>query len=130
MKIDHIAIWVDDIEKMRKFYLTYFDVTCNPLYYNPVRKYSSYFLTFDGGSSRIELMNQENNIDECISKRGFTKGWAHLALTVGSKDKVNLITERFRKDGYTIQSEPRTTGDGYYESAILDPEGNLIELIA
>ncbi|MDL2245254.1 VOC family protein [Parabacteroides sp. OttesenSCG-928-J18] len=89
MKIEHIAFWVDDIEKMREFYLHYFNLSCGDKYVNPTKNYTSYFLTFNEGGSRIELMNRPD----------------------------------------TIASEPRTSGDGYYESAVLDPEGNYIELL-
>lgn len=128
MKLHHIAIWVDDIDKMRNFYTTYFDTTCGEKYYNPKRGYTSYFISFDEGSSKIELMHQ-SDIETCTEKRGFIKGWAHIAISVKDKKTIDQMTERFRKDGYTIQGEPRTTGDGYYESVILDPEGNLVEIV-
>ena len=129
MKIEHIAIWVDDLEKMRQFYRTYFNVSCGEKYVNPKKQYASYFLSFGPGQSRIELMHRPD-IGENTGKRGFTKGLAHLSLSLGSKEAVNQLTERLRKADYTIASEPRTTGDVYYESAVLDPEGNYIELLA
>lgn len=128
MKIEHVAIWVDDIEAMREFYLKYFDVTCGSKYVNPVKKYTSYFLSFGEGKSRIELMNRPD-IADAITNRGLTKGWAHLSLTIGSKEEVARLTERLRADGYTILGEPRTSGDGYYESVVADPEGNYLELL-
>lgn len=128
MKIEHVAIWVDDIEAMREFYLNYFDVTCGSKYVNPVKKYTSYFLSFGDGKSRIELMNRPD-IADAITNRGLTKGWAHLSLTIGSKEEVARLTERLRADGYTILGEPRTSGDGYYESVVADPEGNYLELL-
>lgn len=127
MKIDHLAIWVSDIDEMRLFYQTYFDVTCGEKYYNPQKLYTSYFISFNEGGCRIELMHRPN-IDDVTGKRGFSKGMAHFSISVGSKEKVDSLTEQLRKDGYTIASEPRTTGDGYYESGILDPEGNYIEI--
>lgn len=127
MKIDHLAIWVDDLEKMREFYLTYFDVTSNEKYTNVKKGFTSYFLDFGEGKTRIELMNMNNITDE-PNKRGFIKGIAHFAISVGSKEAVNALTERLRSDNYTIESEPRTTGDGYYESVVLDPEGNYVEI--
>lgn len=127
MRIDHLAIWVDDIEKMRDFYLQYFDITSGEKYFNPLKNYTSYFLTFNEGDCRIELMHRPD-IDNFTGKRAFNKGLAHFSISVGSKEKVNMLTERFSNDGYTIASEPRTTGDGYYESAVLDPEGNYIEI--
>ncbi len=128
MKLEHIAIWVDDIENIRHFYLTYFDVTCGKKYVNPTKNYTSYFLTFNEGDSRIELMHRPD-ISDGLLKRGLSKGLAHISITVGNKEIVNQMTERFRKDGYTIIGEPRTSGDGYYESVIEDPEGNWIELL-
>jgi len=53
---------------------------------------------------------------------------AHLAISVGSKEKVDELTEKLRADGYTVAGNPRLTGDGYYESVVFDPEGNRIEI--
>lgn len=127
MKIDHLAIWVDDLEKMREFYLNYFSVTSNEKYINPKKGFTSYFLDFGEDKTRIELMNRHDIVQE-PDKRGFMKGIAHFAISVGSKEAVNDLTERLRADNYTIESEPRTTGDGYYESVVLDPEGNYVEI--
>jgi len=129
MKIDHLAIWVDDIEKMRQFYLTYFDTVSGEKYVNPNKNYTSYFLSFAEGGSRIELMHRPD-ITDVSGKRGFSKGMAHFAISAGSKQAVDELTERIRSDGYTVASETRTTGDGYYESAVLDPEGNYVEIFA
>lgn len=123
--IDHIAIWVEDLEKMREFYCKYFDGVSNQKYENKIKGFESYFISFNG-ATRIELMKRKD-IEERIYKE--ILGLAHLAFKVGSKEKVNKLTEIFRKDGYKIIGEPRTTGDGYYESVILDPEGNRIELV-
>lgn len=123
--IDHIAIWVEDLEKMREFYCKYFDGVSNQKYENKIKGFESYFISFDG-ATRIELMKRKD-IEERIYKE--ILGLAHLAFKVGSKEKGNELTEIFRKDGYKIIGEPRTTGDGYYESVILDPEGNRIELV-
>lgn len=123
--IDHIAIWVEDLEKMKEFYCKYFDGVSNQKYENRVKGFESYFISFDG-TTRIELMKRKD-IEERINKE--ILGLAHLAFKMGSKEKVNELTEIFRKDGYEIIGEPRTTGDGYYESIILDPEGNRIELV-
>ena len=127
MKIEHLAIWVDDLETMRSFYLTYFDLKSNEKYTNEKKGFCSYFLTFGDGKTRIELMNRADIVQE-TNKRGFTKGIAHFAISVGSKEVVNQLTERLRADNYTIIGEPRTTGDGYYESIVLDPEGNHVEI--
>lgn len=127
MKIEHLAIWTDDIEAMREFYTSYFDVSCGDKYVNPTKKYTSYFLTFNEGESRIELMHRPD-ITENKEKRGLIKGLAHFSVSVGSKEAVDELTNRLRTDGYTIEGELRTTGDGYYESVVLDPEGNFIEI--
>lgn len=123
--IDHIAIWVEDLEKMREFYCKYFDGVSNQKYENKIKGFESYFISFNS-ATRIELMKRKD-IEERIYKE--ILGLAHLAFKVGSKEKVNELTEIFRKDGYKIIGEPRITGDGYYESVILDPEGNRIELV-
>lgn len=128
MKIEHLAIWAEDIELLRRFYMTYFDVSCNDKYVNPQRNFTSYFLSFGSDKTRIELMH----IPDMASpiSRGDMKGLAHFAISVGSVDGVNKLTERLRNDGYTIAGEPRTSGDGYYESVVLDPEGNRVEIVA
>lgn len=127
MKIEHIAIWVDDIELIRDFYIKYFGVTSGEKYINPKRNFSSYFLTFDEGETRIELMHIPAM--DSPASRGNLKGLAHLAISVGGKQAVDTLTEKLRQDGYTIAGEPRTSGDGYYESAVLDPEGNYVEIV-
>ena len=127
MKIVHIALWVDNLEQMKDFYLSYFDATCNKKYTNPTKKFTSYFISFKEGGCSIELMNKPDILENNES-RGNRKGWAHLAISVGSKEKVDEMTELFRQDGFRIEGEPRITGDGFYESIILDPEGNFIEI--
>ncbi len=126
MRIEHIAIWTKDLEKMREFYQEFFGLSSNEKYRNPKKSFSSYFLSFENGA-RIELMHKPEII-EALEKSYPKLGFAHFAISVGSKDKVDLLTERIRENGYEIVGEPRTTGDGYYESVIADPEGNLIEL--
>jgi len=127
MKIEHIAIWVDDLEKMSDFYSAYFGFNSSEKYTNEKKGFASYFLSFGEGKTRLELMNRKDITDE-TRKRGLAKGMAHFAISVGSKEAVNSLTEKLRNDHYTIESEPRTTGDGYYESVISDPEGNLVEI--
>jgi lactoylglutathione lyase len=129
MKIEHLAIWVDDLELMKSFYLKYFDCTAGELYHNPVKSFYSYFLFFGREKTRIELMTKPG-IFKPEGRRGFAKGIAHFAISVGGKDKVNDLTERLRADQFIIEGEPRTTGDGYYESVVLDPEGNYLEITA
>lgn len=122
MRIEHIAIWTENIELLHAFYQKYFDAVCGNKYTNPVKQFTSYFLSFGEGSARIELMHTPT-----IGTLPDAKyiGLAHFAVSVGSRDKVDELTNRLRADGYTLLSEPRTTGDGYYESAVADPEGNL-----
>ncbi|MDH4422083.1 MULTISPECIES: VOC family protein [Bacillus] len=124
MKIEHVAIWVNDLERMRDFYKQYFDGEENSLYHNPKKKFESYFITFEGGA-RLELMKQVG-IDDAIQTQ--TIGYAHIAFSVGSKEKVNELTNILREAGYPVLNGPRTTGDGYYESVVSDPEGNQIEI--
>jgi len=111
---------------MKNFYLNFFDLKSNEKYYNPQKKFSSYFLSFETGA-RIELMHRPD-ISEFVEQKDLKLGLTHFAISVGSKEKVDLITELVRKNGFNILGEPRTTGDGYYESIISDPEGNLIEI--
>jgi len=113
------------LEKMKAFYLQFFELNANQKYFNPKKKFSSYFLSFDDGP-RIELMHRPDISGYLHESPIF--GLTHFAISVGSKQKVDEITETIRKQGYTIVGEPRITGDGYYESVIKDPEGNLIEL--
>jgi lactoylglutathione lyase len=129
MKIEHLAIWVDDLELMKSFYLKYFDTTSGDKYTNEKNQYTSYFIYFGEGKTRLELMHKPG-ITPVIGQRGFAKGVAHFAISVGGREKVHTLTERLRKDGYAIYCEPRTTGDGYYESVVLGPEGNYLEISA
>ncbi len=127
IKIEHLAIWTKDLEKAKEFYVKYFDMVCGDKYHNPTKKFTSYFLSFKESDVRIELMHRPDILD-LSGKKGITNGLTHFAISVGSKELVNSITERLRADNFTIESEPRTTGDGYYESVTLDTEGNLIEI--
>ena len=126
MKIEHIAIWTSDLEKMKDFYLHFFELESNEKYYNPKKEFSSYFLSFEKGA-RIELMHRPD-ISEFMDNMDAQLGLTHFAISVGSKEKVDAFTETIRKNGFKVIGEPRTTGDGYYESVIADPEGNLIEI--
>lgn len=126
MKIDHIAIWTKNLVQMRDFYVKYFGMEYGEKYENPSKKFTSYFLSFSNAETRIELMHNPE-IDKILQNKELI-GLTHVAISVDSKKKVDLLTEELRADGYTIVGEPRTTGDGYYESVILDPEGNKIEI--
>lgn len=127
MNIEHLAIWTNDLEKMKHFYTRYFNMTSSEKYKNKEKNFSSYFLSFKGAESRIELMHRPD-ISDFIGKKGMVNGLTHFSISVGNKQHVDELTELLRSDGYQIAGEPRTTGDGYYESVILDLEGNHIEL--
>lgn len=127
MKIEHIAIWTTDLERLRRFYIKYFNATSNQKYSNPQKKFESYFLSFSQGC-RIEIMSTPRLNDAANDKHLNSVGLAHLAVSVGAKAHVISLTEELRRDGYKVISEPRTTGDGYFESVIGDPDGNQIEI--
>jgi lactoylglutathione lyase len=126
MKIEHIALWVKDLEGMKNFYMEYFNMNCGEKYENKNKRFSSYFLAFESGA-RIEIMCRPD-ISEQAGRNGVTYGLTHLAISVGSKEKVDELTELIRNNGFEIVGEPRMTGDGFYESIISDPEGNHIEI--
>ncbi|MEO9966851.1 MAG: SemiSWEET transporter [Reichenbachiella sp.] len=126
-KIEHAAMWVQDLDGMAQFYEKYFQAWKGNKYENPTKNFSSYFLSFDHKKTRMELMHNPEYIPKSENGARFN-GLAHLAFSVGSKNRVDELTAQFRTDGYQVLGEPRTTGDGYYESVIADPEGNLIEI--
>ena len=186
MKIEHVAIWVEDIDKVCEFYRKYFGGVVQPLYHNPTKKFTSRFITFDDGA-RLEIMHrpdinietltesmfhvkrlqtedatknlffgisevqqvgseganpiasvasgssltditEHENVRHDVSQHAEHIGLAHVSFSVGSKEKVDQLTQQMSDDGITIVGQPRTTGDGYYESVVLDPEGNRIEI--
>ncbi len=124
MKITHIGLYVTDLEKARDYYMTYFGAVSNEKYVND-KGFSSYFLRFDTETS-LELMHHVN-LEE-VHHLDKSSGWHHLAFSVGNKEAVLALTERITADGYELYSEPRTTGDGYFESCVADPDGNRIEI--
>lgn len=125
MKIEHVAMYVEELEAEKQFFVKYFGAESNDGYYNPNTGFRSYFLTFEDGC-RLEIMNKAGLeiTDNSIGRFGLI----HIAFSVGSKEKVDRLTADLKRDGYRIISGPCTTGDGYYESCILDPEGNQIEI--
>jgi len=127
MRIEHIAFWVKDLERMKEFYQKYFGAVSNEKYHNPLKHFQSYFLSFNNGC-RLEIMTKPDIKESGNTYDSQQYGIIHLAFSTGSKEKVDGLTETLRKDGYEIAAEPRTTGDGYYESVILDPENNIIEI--
>ena len=127
MRIGHIAIWVKDIEAMKDFYCRYFNAVAGKKYINAKKKFESYFLSFDDGG-RLELMSMPTiPATKNDEYKQFT-GLAHFALCTGDEKKVNELTKQLVLDGFELIDGPRWTGDGYYESVILDPEKNRIEI--
>lgn len=125
MRIEHIAMYVKDLEAVRSFFLTYLGAKSNEGYHNPKTGFRSYFLTFDDGA-RLEIMNKPQMEDG--EKTLNRTGYAHIAFRLGSKEAVDTLTRRLQQDGYAVLSGPRTTGDGYYESCIIGLEDNQIEI--
>ena len=125
MRIEHIAMYVNDLEATKEFFVKYFNATSNEGYHNPNTDFRSYFLSFDDGA-RLEIMNRPQMKDE--EKSLNRTGYIHIAFSLGSKKQVDDLTQRLRNDGFSVVSGPRTTGDGYYESCIIGIEGNQIEI--
>ncbi len=125
MKIEHVAMYVNDLEGAKHFFEKYFGAHANEGYHNKTTSFRSYFLTFDDGA-RLEIMHKPDMQDE---PKGLVRtGFAHVAFSLGSKEQVDALTARLKSDGFAVVSGPRTTGDGYYESCIIDAEGNQIEI--
>ena len=127
MRIEHVAIWTGDIELLKRFYTKYFNCIAGHKYRNESNGFESYFLSFDN-SARLELMQMPSIPNNLNNPKIQYKGIIHIAISVGSKEYVVEMTEKLRFDEYTVVSEPQTTGDGYFESCVLDPEGNRIEI--
>ena len=128
MRIAHLAIWCLDIEKTRSFYERYFGAKAGKKYVNAKKQFVSYFLEFDESNTRLELMHKPNMAEIPLSTNVQHIGLAHLAFNAGSRENVESVTKKLRDDGFYIAGEPRITGDGYYESIVLDPEGNIVEI--
>lgn len=127
MYIEHIAMYVNDLERAKEFFVRYFNASPNEGYHNQKTDFRSYFLRFENGA-RLEIMQkpQMQDGEKTLSRTGYS----HIAFCLGSKAAVNEMTERLKNDGYSVVSGPRTTGDGYYESCIIGFEGNQIEITA
>ena len=125
MKIEHVAMYVNDLQKAKLFFEKYLPAKSNEGYHNVKTDFRSYFLSFDDGA-RLEIMNKPimADLDKDLNRTGFI----HVAFSVGSKEKVDSLTSELKKDGYEVVSGPRTTGDGYYESCVVVFEGNQIEI--
>ncbi|MPR32204.1 VOC family protein [Salmonirosea aquatica] len=128
-RLDHLAVYTTQLEVLRAFYLRYFQATSNEKYLNLRKGFASYFLSF-GGDARLEIMQKDSVSASGAGIGEEYLGITHLALSVGRQEEVDSLTERLRTDGYTVVGEPRRTGDGYYESVILDPDGNRVEIVA
>lgn len=125
MKLDHVAMYVKDLEGTKNFFIKYFHAKANAMYHNKKRDFKSYFLSFEDGA-RLEIMHLPEMED---GKKGLTRtGFIHIAFSLGSKEGVDLLTSQLKEDGFEIVSGPRVTGDGYYESCFIDLEGNQIEI--
>ena len=126
-RIEHIALWTDDIDRLANFYAEHFGASIGPRYANPSKGFESRFLTFQGGA-RMELMKtsvlRPVNYESGTHPMGFT----HLAFSLGSENRVDELTATLRKAGCAVEDGPRRTGDGYYESVVIDPDGNRLEL--
>lgn len=127
MKIEHVALWTSNLEQLKTFYERYFQAQAGPKYVNPARQFESYFLTFASGA-RLELMHVPALTQPDLNPVEPLRGWAHLAMAVGSQAQVDVLTRQLQAEGFTVLAAPRQTGDGYYESLVLDPDGNLIEI--
>lgn len=125
MRIEHIALYVNDLESARRFFVKHFGATSNDGYHNPQTDFRSYFLSFDKGA-RLEIMNKPKMSD--LPKEINRTRYAHIAFSVGSKETVDTLTAELKADGYEVISGPRTTGDGYYESCIIALEDNQFEI--
>ncbi len=124
MKIDHVAVYVKDLEGVKAFFENYFGAKSNQLYYNLKTGLRTYILSFAEGA-RLELMNRPDVDVEVPLQR---LGYIHLSISLGSKESVDAMTHRLQEDGYEILSGPRTTGDGYYETSFFGPENLQIEI--
>jgi lactoylglutathione lyase len=127
IRIEHLALWTTDIERCTAFYTTYFGATPGARYRNGAKGFASVFLTF-GGGARLEIMST-STLDPVVAEAGAQRmGLTHFAVALGSDAAVDTLTARLREDGFPILDGPRRTGDGYYESVTLDPDGNRVEL--
>lgn len=124
MTIDHVALYAKDLEGMKDFFVEYFNAIPGELYHNEKKGFKSYFLSFDSGA-RLEIMNR-GGLD--AASQGNSCGYAHIAIKTGSRAEVDNLTSRLARDGFRVASPARVTGDGYYESCILGPEGIMVEI--
>ena len=128
MILDHAAIWTNDLERLKDYYVKYFNAVSNDKYYNPAKNFESYFLSFEAGA-RLELMKRsaipENKNDTIVAQH---TGLIHLAFGVSTMEEVDSKARQLQSSGFRILSGPRRTGDGYYEFETLDPDNNRLEI--
>jgi lactoylglutathione lyase len=129
MRIDHLALWTNDLERCKHFYVSYFGATAGAEYTNATKGFRSYFLSFAEGA-RIEVMTTTKLQPLSIESGAQRMGLTHFAIALGAEHLVDELTQRLKRDGYPVLDGPRWTGDGYYESVVLDPDGNRIEITA
>lgn len=125
MRIDHMALYVKDLEGAKQFFIRFFGATANEMYHNPRTGLKTYFLSFEG-ETRLEIMARPDTVE--LPHELMHTGYIHLAFSVGSKEKVDALTQLLAENGYAVLSGPRVTGDGFYESCVLGFENNQIEI--
>jgi lactoylglutathione lyase len=128
LRVEHVGLWVRNLELMRDFYVAELGGRAGPLYENARTGFRSYFLAF-GDGARLELMSRP--LDQAAEKPDpETFGYAHVAFRLDSRGAVDAAVDRLEAVGVVVLGRPRLTGDGYYEAVVRDPEGNRIELVA
>ena len=127
VRIEHVALWTEDLDKCQRFYVEYFGAVAGARYRNEAKGFESVFLSF-GGGARLEIMRTTSFTPVVIAPGAQRLGLTHLAISVGSEQLVDTLSARLRSDGFSILDGPRRTGDGYYESVVLDPDGNRVEI--
>jgi lactoylglutathione lyase len=129
LRIEHVAVWTDDLERLVAFYTIYFGASVGQKYVNPAKRFESRFVSF-GSGARMEIMRTTAFSPVGHDPGAQRMGLTHLAFATGSEGSVDQLTDRLRRDGHPVVDGPRRTGDGYYESVVLDPDGNRIEITA